>query len=69
MKTENLLSKEYNNELEEQVEELEKQSASLETWASQAHEELTQQNQQSNDLLGQVEYMVECWPGGENRVF
>jgi hypothetical protein len=31
----------------------------LEAWAVEAREELQRQNEQANDLLGQVEYIVE----------
>lgn len=31
----------------------------LEEWAVEARDELQQQNEQANDLLGQVEYIVE----------
>ena len=46
---------EYNGELEKQINEVETHNSSLESWVIKAHDELQSQNEQSGDLLCQVE--------------
>jgi hypothetical protein len=55
----------FNGELQKQIADVETANVELETWIRRSHEELNLQNEQSNDLIGQLEYMVDV-VGGVN---
>jgi hypothetical protein len=48
----------FNTELQSQIGDVETANIELEGWLVKSHEELAHQNEQSNDMLGQLEYIV-----------